>query len=415
MSLVLYRLSWLLLLPVALVRLVVRGRREPAYLRHVRERLGCYSQRPGLELIWLHAVSVGETRAAQPLIEGLLAQFPSCQVLITHTTPTGRATSEQLFGGRVLRAYLPYDCLPAVRGFLRHFRPRVGILLETELWPELVHAAAAGGMPLFLVNARLSRRSARGYARLAGLTRATLRGLSGITAQSRSDARRLRALGARRVDVFGNLKYDVRPAVDAEATARTFRAWMGGRAAVLAASTRAGEEALLLDAWLRAATDGCLLVIVPRHPQRFDEVARLVTERGLVLARRSRQEPVAAVRVWLGDSLGELHAYYMAAEVALIGGSFLDYGGQNPIEPCVVGTPAIVGPHTHNFAAVVRAGIGAGALLRAADADEAVRMALGLIGDRERRAAHAGAGREFARRHQGSSERTLTWLAPSIR
>lgn len=157
MSLVLYRLSWLLLLPVALVRLVVRGRREPAYLRHVRERLGCYGQRPGLELIWLHAVSVGETRAAQPLIEGLLAQFPSCQVLITHTTPTGRATPEQLFGGRVLRAHPPYDCLPAVRGFMRHFRPRVGILLETELWPELVHAAAAVGMPLFLVNARLSR------------------------------------------------------------------------------------------------------------------------------------------------------------------------------------------------------------------------------------------------------------------
>lgn len=413
-----YTLLWLLALPFVLLRLLWRARRQPDYLKHVGERFGRYRVRAPGRVIWVHAVSVGETRAAEPLVRALLAQWPEHAVLLTHMTPTGRATSKALFGdeARVLRVYLPYDLGWLARRFLHHFRPSLGVIMETELWPNLLAACRRLQVPTMLANARLSERSARRYARVPALTSLTLGALDAIGAQTAGDAVRLRALGARRVTVTGNIKFDVAPTPAAEARGATFRARIGARPVLLAASTREGEEALLLAAFAQHAPPDCLLALVPRHPQRFDEVAGAVKAAGLGLQRRSDEAEVAAsTRVWLGDSMGEMFSYYLAADVALIGGSWLPFGGQNLIEACAVGTPAIVGPHTFNFAKVAEDAVAAGAALRAPDLDAGVRSALALIVDPARRQAVADAGRAFAAADRGATDRTielLTKLAP---
>lgn len=451
-----YTLAIHALLPWAVLHLLWRARRQPDYLRHWDERFGFFSvndtaapasgrieparhapdganrDAPTTEspvissaagsgasrleppargakgdgpIVWIHAVSVGETRAAQPLIAALRERHPDQRILITHMTPTGRATSETLFDDTVTRVYLPYDLPWAVRRFLRHFRPAVGIVMETELWPNLVAACREMSIPLLLVNARLSEKSARRYARFHRLTRQTLAALAAIAAQSADDARRLERLGAAQVEVFGNLKFDVTP----PGSLPDFRALIGARPVFLCASTREGEEALIIEEWQKVgAGDTALLVIVPRHPQRFDEVARLVEARGLKLQRRTDDQPVAAAtQVWLGDSMGELFAYYAAADVAFVGGSLLDYGCQNLIEPCAVGTPVLIGPSTFNFAEAARGALAAGAVRQCADAGALVAAALGLLEDPARRARMSQAGRAFAARHRGATERTL--------
>ncbi len=408
-----YTLLWILALPAVMLRLAWRARRQPAYLKHLGERLGRYRLRAPGRVIWLHAVSVGETRAAEPLVRALLARWPEHSLVLTHMTPTGRATSKALFGddARVLRVYLPYDIGWLAQRFLRHFRPDFGVIMETELWPNLLAACRRRQIPVMLANARLSERSARRYARLPALTGLTLGALSALGAQTAADAQRLTALGARRVTVTGNIKFDVAPAPAALAQGEAFRARIGGRPVLLAASTREGEEAPLLDAFARSAPPAALLMLVPRHPQRFDEVAELVRARGLALQRRSDEAPLAArTRVWLGDSMGEMFAYYSAADVALIGGSWLPFGGQNLIEACAVGTPVLVGPHTFNFSEVAERAIEAGAALRAADIDAGVAAALALIADDGRRAAMAAAGRAFAAADRGATARTVAIL-----
>ena len=408
-----YTLLWLVALPFVLLRLLWRARRQPAYLKHLGERFGRYRARAPAAVIWVHAVSVGETRAAEPLVRALLAQWPEHSILLTHMTPTGRDTSAALFKGdaRVLRAYLPYDLGPLVRRFLRHFRPAFGVVMETELWPNLLAACQRRKVPVVLANARLSERSAQRYARVPALIGLTLNALSAIGAQTAADAARLKQLGAARVSVTGNIKFDITPPATALALAAQFRARCGARPVVLAASTREGEEALLLDAFARHAPADALLLLVPRHPQRFDEVAALVAARGLALQRRSADSAVAPhTRVWLGDSMGEMFAYYAAAEVALIGGSWLPFGGQNLIEACAVGTPVVVGPHTFNFLAVAEEAVRSAAALRAADADAGMRAALALLAEPARRAAMAAAGRAFATTHQGATTRTVALL-----
>ncbi|THF61930.1 3-deoxy-D-manno-octulosonic acid transferase [Pseudothauera nasutitermitis] len=405
-----YTLLWLFALPLVLLRLVWRARRQPAYLKHVGERFARYRKRAPCEVIWVHAVSVGETRAAEPLIRALLERHPGHSVLLTHMTPTGRATSKTLFGNdpRVLRAYLPYDLGLLCGRFLRHFRPALGIVMETELWPNLLAACARRGVPVLLANARLSARSARRYARWPALTRATLGALSALGAQTDADAERLRALGAPNVETTGNAKFDVEPTPALLELGGRFRARAGGRSLVLAASTREGEEAPLLDAFLRLAPDDAVLLLVPRHPQRFDEVAALAAARGVRLQRRSGNDDLAAdTRVWLGDSMGEMFAYYAAAEVALIGGSWLPFGGQNLIEACAVGTPVVLGPHTFNFALAAAQAEEAGAALRCDDAEAGMRAALELLGDGARRRAMGEAGRIYAATHRGATARTL--------
>ena len=375
--------------------------------------------------IWLHAVSVGETRAAQPLVAALRASYPEHRILFTHMTPTGRATSETLFGESVERIYLPYDTPWAMRRFLRHYRPQFGLIMETELWPNLIAACRNAGMPLCLVNARLSERSAKRYSTFPALTRGALQSLAAVGAQSASDAARLIALGARGVTVTGNIKFDIAAPPEQLELGSELRARCGKRPIWLAASTREGEEVLILDAWKNALQSGdsgvgadatALLVIVPRHPQRFDEVARLATERGFAVQRRSENATVAAsTQVLIGDSMGEMFAFYAAADIAFIGGSLLDFGSQNLIEAAACGTPVLIGPSTRNFAEAAREATACGAALTIVDAGGLVRQVLDLLADDALRRAMGAEGRAFAERHRGATARTLELITAAVR
>jgi 3-deoxy-D-manno-octulosonic-acid transferase len=413
---ILYNLLLWAALPYTFWHLWRRGRRQPEYRRHVGERFGRYPPAPARPLIWIHAVSVGETRAAAPLVWRLKERHPEHAILLTHMTPTGRATGEELFGATVLRAYLPYDYPWAVRRFLDHYRPRLGIIMETELWPNLILEARARGLPLYLANARLSEESARGYARAGSLVRAALQALSGISAQTEADAARLRGLGAPAVEVSGSIKFDFAPPPDELALGEGLRQRFGAeRPAFLAASTREGEETLVLDALAQADVPGLLAVIVPRHPQRFAEVAELLSRRGIPFQRRSEDAPVAAAtRVVLGDSMGEMFAYYAACDVAFVGGSLLPLGGQNLIEACAVGRPVLVGPHTFNFEEAARLAIEAGAAQRVADAAALGEAITRLLRDSARRRAMGKAGLAFAARHRGATERILRMVEPAL-
>jgi 3-deoxy-D-manno-octulosonic-acid transferase len=331
---------------------------------------------------------------------------------MTHTTPTGRATGEALFGDTVTRVYLPYDLPWAVARLLDRYRPDCGVLMETELWPNLVRACVRRGIPVHLVNARLSEKSARGYRRLARLIRITLGSLAGIAAQSTRDAQRLRALGAVDVVVTGSMKFDMTPPADAVAQGQVMRHRFGAdRPVVLAASTREGEEALLLPLLERLQPTDALVVIVPRHPQRFDEVAQLLVTAGVRFQRRSEAVEVSAdTRVLLGDSMGEMFAYYGAADVAFVGGSLLPLGGQNLIEACAVGTPVVVGPHMFNFQEITAQACAAGAVLQVADAEGVVNAFDRLLRSPEERGRMSAAGREFAAAHRGATGRVLAML-----
>jgi len=403
----LYRLALLLAAPLIPLRLLWRGRRERGYWRHWGERLAL-GPAPVTDPLWIHAVSVGEMRAAQPLIDALRTAHPDTPVLLTCMTPTGRATAQSLYGSFATIVYLPYDYAWVVRRFLRLLQPRVGILMETELWPNLIRAAAQADVPLVLANARLSARSARGYARLPALTRASLQRIDSIAAQTEADAARLLGLGAASVHVTGNLKFDIAPPADQLERGAAWKAAWGTRPVLLAASTREGEELPLLRAFRDTAPGGVLLVLVPRHPQRFDAVAALVESTGLPYQRRSAAEGTALnpdTRVLLGDSLGELFAYYAACDVAFVGGSLVPLGGQNLIEAASVGRPVLVGPHTFNFEEATQRAIDAGAALRVNDAADLLENALKLLGDAPARARMGEAGLAFAARHRGAAAR----------
>ncbi len=417
----LYSLAWWLALPLVLARLWWRGRKEPGYRRHMAERLGFYNA-PSADkaIIWLHAVSVGETRAAEPLIEALLASYPEHTILLTHMTPTGRATGQSLFdkhGARIVQSYLPYDTGWMVGRFIRHFAPRLCILMETEVWPNAVAQCVQHGVPVTLVNARLSQRSLNKAHRLSALMTEAARGLTCVAAQTEADAVRLRQLGAPRVQVTGSIKFDVTPPAAALATGAQLRAQIGERPVLLCASTREGEEALILDAIESLAIRNALLVIVPRHPQRFDGVARMTAERSIGMARRSALNGNAIspdVRVLLGDSMGEMFAYYAACDLAFIGGSLLPLGGQNLIEACALGKPVLLGSHTFNFSAVSEDAIAAGAALRVADAPAMLTEATRLLRDSGVRSAMGVQALAFAQQHRGATGRTMDLLKPLL-
>lgn len=416
----LYSLMWWLALPLVLGRLWWRGRREPGYRAHLGERLGFYGRKPDKRLtIQVHAVSVGETRAAEPLVEALLAARPDCRILLTHMTPTGRATGKSLFGKhgeRVVQSFLPYDTGFMVGRFLRHFEPALCILMETEVWPNLIHGCAAHGVPVALVNARLSERSLRRGQKLGGLMTDAARAITLVAAQTDADAARIASLGAPNVAVTGSIKFDVVPPQAALDTGAMLRARFAGRPVLLCASTREGEEALILDAYrsMPARPAGMLLLLVPRHPQRFDDVARMVEERGLTLARRSALPARVEADVLLGDSMGEMFAYYAACDCAFIGGSLLPLGGQNLIEACALGKPVLVGEHTFNFLQATDEAVAAGGALRVADAPALLGAAAGLLDDGDRRALMGARALAFAARHRGATLRTVELLQQFI-
>jgi 3-deoxy-D-manno-octulosonic-acid transferase len=319
-------------------------------------------------------------------------------------TAAGRATLEQIYGEVASIAWLPYDYPGAVNGFLEHFKPRLGVLMETEIWPNLLAACADNGVPVLLANARMSQKSARRYARWAGLTGPALRALAAVCAQSEADAERLRELGARSAEVTGNLKFDVLPAPEQIAAGRAWRERVA-RPVLLFASTREGEEKMLLDAISQSSgstPENLLVALVPRHPQRFDDVAQWAD------ARRSRDEiPEGRQKIYLGDTMGEMAFYFAAADVAVIGGSFAPLGGQNLIEALAVGTPVVAGPSMFNFAEATRLAVKAGAAIQAVDAASAVRLSLSLLRDTDKRRQMSAAGRKLCETHRGATERHL--------
>ena len=414
MARLIYSILFYLAQPLIWGRLLWRARKQPEYLQHLGERYGFYEYAATDKLLWLHTVSVGETRAAEPLIKALLEAYPDHVVLLTHMTPTGRATGSELmakYGPRLLQTYLPYDLPDACGRFLNHFKPRLGLLMETELWPNLIAAAKQRNIPISLINARLSARSQRGYQRFSPLIRPALEALRTVAAQTPGDAERLSAIGATQVRVLGNLKFDVTPSSEKQQQGRQWRQSLGTRPVWLFASSREGEEAMLLDALRRIKNADFLLVLVPRHPQRFSEVAALLAARQLSFCRRSEGAfPSHETEVWLGDSMGEMPAYYALADLALMGGTLQPYGGQNLIEAAACACPVLVGPHSFNFAQATEDSIACGAARRIADADGAVAAAVSLLNDKAVLQKMRDAASGFSQSHRGATARTLSLI-----
>lgn len=418
-----YSAVFTLLAPWLVLRLWRRARAEPLYGTHIGERYGWYAGRRGPPVdVWLHAVSLGETRAAEPLVRALRARHPTLRLLLTHSTATGRAAGVVLLQPGDQQAWLPFDTPGAVRRFLRCFQPRVGVLMETEVWPNLVAGCRAAGVPLLVANARLSPKSLRQSLRFDALMRPAAAGLSEVLAQTEDDAARMRAAGAHPVRVMGNLKFDV--ALD-DTKIGLGRRWRDGsaRPVLMAAAWREGEDEPLLQAWCALpAAQRPRLLLVPRHPQRFDEVAALVQKAGLSLSRRSGwpddlpDDAALQAEVWLGDSMGEMVAYYALADAVLLGGSFAPLGGQNLIEAAACGRAVVMGPHTFNFAEAAALALAADAALRADDLSQGVHVALALLADGAERQRRETAARAFATAHRGAAgrmaEAILGWLQP---
>ncbi len=422
---ILYSLAWWLILPLALFRLWWRGKKEPGYRRHISERLGFYPPAPSFAgCIWVHAVSVGETRAAEPLIQALLAAYPDKNILLTCMTPTGRATGQELFGNntRIRQAFLPYDTGMMMRRLIARFHPAICILMETEVWPNLIAQCKAQQIPVALVNARLSERSLKKGKRLPSLIQEAADGISCVAAQTETDARRLRLFGSRHVAVAGSVKFDAAPSEDALKKGQRLRDLIGNRPVLICASTRDGEEALVLDALAGLKPANTLLVMVPRHPQRFHEVADMIASRKLAMVRRSDlhadfdpARPVSPeTQVLLGDSMGEMFSYYAASDLAFIGGSLKPLGGQNLIEACALGIPVLTGPHTFNFEAITEDAVADGAAIRVHSAAELMEKASRLFENPQQRLLMGEKARRFALRQQGATERTLAILKPFL-
>lgn len=448
----LYSLLLRLGTPAYLWRVWSRGRVEPGYRRFWPQRLGWHSGpawRPNAQapVVWLHAVSLGETRAAAPLIQALRASLPGMRLLLTHTTATGREAGLALMAPGDAQAWLPFDTPGAVRRFLAHFQPDVGVLMETEVWPNLMREATCRRIPVVLANARLSDKSLKQGERFAALLKPAAAALRLTLAQTEADAARLRRMGAEPVEVVGNVKFDMTPPPALLALGRCWRE-SSGRPIVLAASTREGEEAPLLAAWRKLVArhpegEAPRLLIVPRHPQRFDEVAAAIEAMGWRVSRRSTwgalgtsaakgrdaglddavQEAsrvsalggeALAADVWLGDSMGEMPAYYACADIGMLGGSFAPLGGQNLIEAAACGCPLIVGPSTFNFAEAAEQGLAAGAAWRVGAFDDACQLvSLALQDGRLPDAREAAL--TFAASHQGAASRMATPIAHLLR
>ncbi len=411
----LYSAALYVLVPVTVYHLIWRGFRQPAYLQRWSERYGVYRTPPTDPVAWVHAVSVGEVNAAAPLVDALLARHPRERPLVTTITPTGSARVRALWGERVEHVYLPYDLPGAVSRFLRHFRPRIGLVLETELWPNLLFGCRDHGVPALIVNGRLSERSLQGYGLLKPLLGRALRSLRGIVVQSQADAERFLRLGAspRTTVVGGNLKFDIATDPQAKAFAREFRAAEGARPAWIAASTHPGEEAAVLSLHrrLRQRWPDLLLLWAPRHPERFRPVAYASAQAGFRTAtRQMTHQPDAGDDVFVIDTLGELARFYACADVAFVGGSLEDIGGHNLLEPAAAGTAMVTGPHLRNFADIAAQLETAGALRIGAD-EAAVGDALEtLLADADARASMANAALSLLEGGRGALQRTLGFV-----
>lgn len=422
MNRTLYTLLFHLGLPLVALRLFLRGRKAPAYRQRIAERFACKLPAMRQGGIWVHAVSVGESIAAAPMVKALLAAYPDLPITLTCMTPTGSERIRAMFASepRVQHCYLPYDLPWAAARFLNHVRPKLGIIMETELWPNHIHQCARRGIPVALANARLSERSARGYARFAGLTRPMLEEMSLIAVQTETEAERFRSLGARAqcVQVTGSIKFDLKVHDQLLPHARQLREqWSALQRPVwIAASTHEGEDALILEAHQRLLQvhGDALLILVPRHPERFDAVHELCRERFTTVRRSSGAAVDGQVQVLLGDTMGELMFLYALADITFVGGSLVPTGGHNPLEPAALALPVITGPHVFNFLEISAMLREAGALQQVDDAEglaAAVRRLIELPQDCRRM---GEAGRAVMQANQGALQRLLEALGKLI-
>ena len=415
----LYVVALYLLAPVTVYHLIWRGFRQGEYFQRWNERYAVYGDAPHAATVWVHAVSVGEVNAAAPLVNALRTRRPDLKFLVTSITPTGSARIRALWGDKVEHVYLPYDLPGAVSRFLRHYRPKLALVLETELWPNLLFGCRDHGVPAYIVNARLSERSLRGYRVLRPLLQRALRTLRAVLAQSQDDAARFVRLGADADTtlVSGNLKYDVAVGAGWPAFAAAFAGRIGARPVWIAASTHAEEEAavIAIHRRLRGRWPDLLLLWAPRHPERFKAVAQQAVDAGWrVATRKLTQWPDRDDAVFVIDTLGELMPFYGCAQVAFVGGSLQDIGGHNLLEPAAVGTAVVSGPHLHNFADIAAQLRDAGALLVGNDAGEVGTHIATLLDDADARAVMVAAAHALVDQGRGALRRTLDRIAVDL-
>ncbi len=428
LALSLYRLLTWALQPIVRLRLRRRATQEPLYGQWVEERFGQYAQPVSSGWVWIHAVSLGETRAAAILLPTLRAQLPGMKLLLTHGTATGREDGIKLLQAGDQQVWQPWDSAAATQQFFAHFQPRIGILMETEVWPNLCATAQQAGIPMVLANARLNARSLKKVLRLRALSAPAFASFTHVLAQTQEDAERLKRAGVSRVEVVGNVKFEVRIDEGLIQLGHAFKHASPNRPVVLLASSREGEEAEFFKqiqavAVMSIAQDAINSIasqtanpvqwlIVPRHPQRFDEVQALCVQHGLSISRRSSwQESPAQADVWLGDSMGEMAMYYTLAEIALLGGSFAPLGGQNLIEAIAAGCPVVLGPHTFNFEQACETAQSIGAALRVADLQQGVKLAYETACQPAQLAKLKNAGHLWLAASQGAADLHATAIA----
>jgi len=413
MNRTLYTCLFYVALPFILLKLWLRGRKAPAYRERWQERLGFYEEQPAHteQPLWIHAVSVGETLAIIPLVKLLQARYPDLPIVITTMTPTGAERVSATFGESVSHYYCPYDAPCAIKRFLKLVNPRGCVIVETELWPNMVHVCRQKNVPVLVANARLSERSAKGYARFSRMAAQMLQQINMIAAQNSVDGQRFVDLGLpeRALQVTGSIKFDVKAPEGSERLAVALRElWGSERSVLIAASTHEGEEQALLEVYQALLTENpeLLLVIVPRHPERFDDVAALIKQQGFKLARRSLgQQPTPKTQVYLGDTMGELMKLLAAADIAFVGGSLIERGGHNPLEPAVLKKAVVMGPHYFNFQVICDALAQAGGLQVAQDQTELGQVLKQLLVDSEKRQEIGQLGQAFVQENQGALER----------
>ena len=422
MARLIYSVLFYLLLPLIILRLLFRGLKSSGYRSRWAERLGLVASTADKRIIWLHAVSVGETLAAAPLVRALQEQYPQHRLLVTCMTPTRSERIQAVFGDSVEHCYAPYDMPDALSRFLATVNPEILIIMETELWPNTIAACHRRNIPVVLANARLSQKSALGYSRVKPLVKPMLESMTAVVAQHHDDGARFIDLGlpGSVLSISGNIKFDLTLDAPLKQYAQQLGTqWRGaeGRLIWLAASTHRGEDEIILQAMsqIKAGMEvPPLLVLVPRHPERFDQVAELCTSAGYTLARHSKADATAGVDILLGDTMGELMAFYGACDIAFVGGSLVPTGGHNMIEPAAWGVPILTGPHLFNFAEASRLLLEAEAMQVCDNADSLAQHCIDLLNNQQQRQTMGDAGLNVAEDNRGALDRLLAVIANSL-
>lgn len=404
-------LSWAML-PIIVGRLFVRSLKEPNYRKHLLERFGLSNQQATAPVIWLHAVSVGEMLACQQLIEHIQLRFKEYDVLVTCTTPGGRETAKTFTSTKIRISYVPFDIKPFITNFLNRNKPVCLLVMETEIWPMLFRQCSKQAIPIFMLNARLSEKSMRGYRKVRKLTSATMKNVSGVLSQTEEDAVRLKQIGGPEALVTGNLKFDRKARPDQLELGRHFKQLFGeNRCIIVAASTHEGEENSIIDSFISRCPQEYLLIVVPRHARRFSSVMALIQNKKLSVMRRSSNKPVPETcRVVLGDSMGEMYSYYACSDLVIMGGSFNPSGGQNPLEALSIGKHVVTGPYNFNFNQIVEKGASAKVIHLVDNSDAAMLLVNTLLPSLKMSNLQRDAAVQFVKENVGALQKTIDYL-----